>query len=46
MKAQCPSVGECRDREAGVDGLLSSGKGDGIEGFSEGKKVKRIKFEM
>jgi hypothetical protein len=37
MKARCPSVGECQDREAGVGGLVNRGRGDGILGFSEGK---------
>jgi hypothetical protein len=32
-KAQCPSVGECQDREAGEGGLVSKGRGDGIGGF-------------
>jgi hypothetical protein len=34
VKAQCPSVGECQDREAGVGGLVSRGGGRGV---SEGK---------
>jgi hypothetical protein len=33
VKAQCPIVGECQDREAGVDGLLNRWRGDGIGGF-------------
>ena len=34
VKAQCPSIGECQDREAGVSGLVSSGGwGDGIGGL-------------
>ena len=37
MKALCSSIGECQDREAGVGGLVSRGKGDGIGRFSEGK---------
>jgi hypothetical protein len=37
VKVQCPSVGECQDREVGVCGLVSRGRGDGIGGFSEGK---------
>ena len=32
-KARCPSVGECQDREAGVGGLVSRRKEDGIGGF-------------
>jgi hypothetical protein len=35
-KARCPSVGECQDREAGVDGLVSRRRGDGIGGFQRG----------
>jgi hypothetical protein len=37
VKALCPSIGECQDREAGVGGLVSRGRGDGIGEFSEGK---------
>jgi hypothetical protein len=37
VKAQCPSVWECQDREAGVDGLVNKESGDGIVGFSEAK---------
>jgi hypothetical protein len=37
-KAQCPSVGECQDREAGAGGLVSRGKGDGMEGFQRGNQ--------
>ena len=37
VKARCPSVGECQDRDAGVGGLVNSGRGDVIVGFSEGK---------
>jgi hypothetical protein len=33
VKARRPSIGECQDREAGVGGLVSRGKGDGIGGF-------------
>ena len=46
VKVLCPSVGECQDREAGVGGLVSRGRGNGIWGFSEEKWVKGIKFEM
>jgi hypothetical protein len=46
VKAQCPSVGECQDREAGLSGLVSKGKGDRIVGFSEGKPGKGITFKM
>ena len=37
VKAECPSVGEYQDREAGVGGLVSRGRENGIGGFSEGK---------
>jgi hypothetical protein len=33
VKAQCPSVRECHDRDMGVGGLVSRGKGDGIGVF-------------
>ena len=46
VKVICPSVGECQDREAGVGGLVSRGRGEGIGGFSEGKPGKAITFEM
>jgi hypothetical protein len=32
-----PNIGECQDREAEVCGLVSRGREDTIEGFSEGK---------
>ena len=38
VKAQCFSVGECQDREAGVGGLMSRGRGDGIGGFRRGNE--------
>ena len=37
VKALCPSVAVCQDREAGMGGLVSRGRGDGIGRFSEGK---------
>ena len=40
MKAQCPSVGESRDKDAGVGGLVSKGKGDGM-GVFRGETRKR-----
>jgi hypothetical protein len=46
MKAQCPSVGECQDRETGVGGLVRRGRGDMIGGLLEGKWGKGIAFEM
>jgi hypothetical protein len=33
VKARCPHVGECQDREEGMVGLVSRGRVDGIEGF-------------
>jgi hypothetical protein len=47
-KALYPSVKECQAQEAGVDGLVSMGSGEGIKGgcFSEGKPGKEITFEM
>jgi hypothetical protein len=37
VKDQCSTVRECQDREAGVGGLVSKGRGECIGGFSEGK---------
>jgi hypothetical protein len=37
-KAQCPSVGECQDREAGVGGLVSRGKGKWDGSFQRGNQ--------
>jgi hypothetical protein len=31
VEAQCSSVGECQDREAGVRGLVSRGMGDEMQ---------------
>jgi hypothetical protein len=45
VKALCPSVGECQVREAGVGGIVSSGRADGIGRFLEGKLRKGMKFE-
>jgi hypothetical protein len=36
VKALCPSVGECQEREVGVGGLGRRGMGDGIGGFRRG----------
>jgi hypothetical protein len=33
-----PSAGDCQDREAGVDGLVSRGREDGIGGFWRGNQ--------
>ena len=38
VKAGCPSVGECQDREVGVGGLVSRRRGDGIGGFWRGNQ--------
>jgi hypothetical protein len=43
VKALCPSVGECQDKEAGVGGLVSRvweeiGMGDEIGGFQRGNE--------
>jgi hypothetical protein len=38
VKAQCPNVGECQDREAGVGGLMSRGRRDEIGGFQRGNQ--------
>jgi hypothetical protein len=32
MKAVCPSIGECQGQEAGVGGLVSRRRGDGMGG--------------
>jgi hypothetical protein len=36
VKALCPSIGDCQVQEAGVDGQVSRGKGEGIPGFQRG----------
>jgi hypothetical protein len=46
VKARCPSVGECQDREAGVGGLLSRKRRGWDRGVLEGKLGKGITFEM
>jgi hypothetical protein len=46
VKAQLPSVGECKDREVEVGGLLRKRRESGIEGFLEGKLRKGIKLEV
>jgi hypothetical protein len=33
VKVLCPSIGECLHIEAGVDGLGSRGRGNGMEVF-------------
>jgi hypothetical protein len=37
MKAGCPSLGECQDREAGVGRLVSRGEGRWDNGIFRGK---------
>jgi hypothetical protein len=37
VKVLCPNIGECQDKEAGVGGLGSRGKGEGIGDFWRGK---------
>jgi hypothetical protein len=46
VKVLCFSIGECQGQEAGVGGLVSRGRMEGIWGFSEGKLGKEITFEM
>jgi hypothetical protein len=46
VKVLCPSVGECQDQEAGVGGLVSRGRGEGIGDFWRGNLDKGIIFEM
>jgi hypothetical protein len=40
VKSLCPSVGKCQGQEAGVGGLVSRGKGQGI-GVFRGETRKR-----
>jgi hypothetical protein len=42
VKAWCPSVGGCRDKEAGVGGLVSKGKGDEMGGWRGMRKWDNI----
>jgi hypothetical protein len=37
-KTRCPSVGECQDREVGMSGLVSRGRGAGIRSFQRGNQ--------
>jgi hypothetical protein len=50
VKARCPSVEECQDREVGVSGwrniLIEEEEGGWDTEFSEGKPGKGITFEM
>jgi hypothetical protein len=36
VKALCPNIGKCQDQEAGVGGLMSRGRGEGIGLFQRG----------
>jgi hypothetical protein len=38
VRVLCPSIRECQDQEAGVGGLVSRGRGDGIGGFWKGNQ--------
>ena len=38
VKARCPSVGECQRQEAGVGGLVSRGREEGIGGPRRGNQ--------
>jgi hypothetical protein len=33
VKVLCPSIGKCQGQEAGVGGLVGTGKREGIGGF-------------
>ena len=37
VRAQCPRIGECQDREVGVGGIVSRGRKDMI-GFQRGNE--------
>jgi hypothetical protein len=45
VQVLCPSIGECQGQEAGVGGLWSRRRGEGM-GVLEGKPEKGITFEM
>ena len=38
VKIHCSNIGECQDREAGLCGLVSRGRGDGIGCFQRGNQ--------
>ena len=38
VKALCPSVGKSQGQELGVNGLVSRGRGEGINGFLRGNQ--------
>ena len=42
VKALCPSIGECQDREARVGGLVSRRRGDGMGVAGETRKGDNI----
>jgi hypothetical protein len=44
VKARCPSVGKCKVGEAGVGGLVSRVRGEGIGVFEREKPGKGITF--
>jgi hypothetical protein len=46
VKVLCPNIGEFQEQEAGVGGLGSRERGEGIGDFSEGKLGKGISFEV
>ena len=41
VKASCPSVWKCQDREAGVGELVSRGREEGIGDFWRGNEERR-----
>jgi hypothetical protein len=43
VKAQCPSVGECQDQEAGVGGLVRGGR---VQREMRKKKKKNHKYDL
>jgi hypothetical protein len=42
VKSQCPSVGECQNREVGVVGLVSRRRGNGLGVGGETRKGDKI----
>jgi hypothetical protein len=46
MKVLCPSIGDCQGQEAGVGGLGSRGREEGIGYFGWRKIGKGITLEM
>ena len=45
-KASYPSIGKYQDREVGVGGLVSRGRGDGLGDFQGRKPGKGTTFDM